>query len=82
MGVPDAEQPGLFGRFFRATNAIHQAIPGTGLGLAIVAAIAAAHGGRVDVDSKVGAGSVFVLDLPARGAVVEQVTEEIEPVSG
>ncbi|TRW42842.1 sensor histidine kinase [Georgenia yuyongxinii] len=80
IGIAPDEQARIFERFGRASQSVGR--DGAGLGLAIVAAIAAAHGGRVDVDSKVGAGSVFVLDLPARGAVVEQVTEEIEPVSG
>ncbi|MFD1506512.1 HAMP domain-containing histidine kinase [Georgenia yuyongxinii] len=80
IGIAPDEQARVFERFGRASQSVGR--DGAGLGLAIVAAIAAAHGGRVDVDSKVGAGSVFVLDLPARGAVVEQVTEEIEPVTG
>jgi len=32
MGIPDDEQQALFTRFFRATNAVHQAVPGAGLG--------------------------------------------------
>ena len=51
IGIPDEEQAGLFQRFFRSSTAQERAIQGTGLGLSIVAAIVAAHGGRIDVDS-------------------------------
>ncbi|HWB23530.1 MAG TPA: HAMP domain-containing sensor histidine kinase [Gaiellaceae bacterium] len=65
MGIPAAEQERLFQRFFRSSNAISGAIPGTGLGLYITKAIAEAHGGRVEVESREGAGTVFRIRLPA-----------------
>jgi signal transduction histidine kinase len=65
MGIPEAEQAGLFARFFRASNAIHQAIPGTGLGLAIVATIVENHGGSVGVRSTENVGTTFTVRLPA-----------------
>ena len=60
IGVPPHEQARLFERFFRASTAVDAAIHGTGLGLTI----AAAHGGRIDVESREGAGSVFRVRLP------------------
>ncbi|GAA4410288.1 HAMP domain-containing sensor histidine kinase [Fodinibacter luteus] len=60
-GVPPADRQRIFERFEsgRGTR------DGTGLGLAIVAAIAAAHGGTVDVASATsGGGALFLLDLP------------------
>jgi signal transduction histidine kinase len=63
-GIPAAEQPDLFKRFFRGTNAIRTAIPGSGLGLAISQVIAEAHGGTIEVESAQGAGSTFRLALP------------------
>ncbi|PRY21969.1 ATP-binding protein [Pseudosporangium ferrugineum] len=66
MGIPPAEQQSLFARFFRATNAIHRAIPGTGLGLAIVRTIVDNHGGRIAVDSTEGAGTTVTVRLPLR----------------
>jgi signal transduction histidine kinase len=65
MGIPQAEQQALFVRFFRASNAIHQAIPGTGLGLAIVRTIVDNHGGRIDVESTERAGTTVTVRLPA-----------------
>ncbi|WP_067498781.1 ATP-binding protein [Actinoplanes sp. TFC3] len=64
MGIPPSEQESLFARFFRATNAIHQAIPGTGLGLAIVRTIVDNHGGRIAVSSQEGAGTTVTVRFP------------------
>jgi two-component system phosphate regulon sensor histidine kinase PhoR len=64
IGIPDDERGKLFSRFFRASNASAAALPGTGLGLAIVREIVERHGGAVEVESEVGAGSVFTVWLP------------------
>jgi PAS domain S-box-containing protein len=64
MGIPAAELPHLFQRFFRAERATANAIPGTGLGLAIAKAIVSGHGGRIRVDSTEGAGTTFRIILP------------------
>lgn len=63
IGIPESEQPRLFERFFRASNARMQAIPGTGLGLAIVKEIAEAHGGALEFETTEGKGSSFRLVL-------------------
>jgi signal transduction histidine kinase len=68
MGIPAAEQPRLFERFFRAAAATEQAIPGTGLGLAIVKAIVEAHAGRIEVVSVPDQGTTFRVELPLREA--------------
>lgn len=68
-GIPPQYHERVFDRFFRVEDAGDDASPapdGTGLGLAIVKRIAGAYGGRVDVRSVVGRGSVFSLWLPAR----------------
>lgn len=61
-GIPAEEQAVIFNRFARGAG--HRRSDGAGLGLAIVATIAAAHDGEVTVDSEVGRGSTFTLDLP------------------
>jgi signal transduction histidine kinase len=68
IGIPAADQEQLFDRFFRSSNAISKAIPGTGLGLYITRAIAEAHGGWIEVESREGAGTVFRVLLPAGAA--------------
>jgi signal transduction histidine kinase len=65
MGIPAGEQKALFTRFFRASNAVRQAVPGTGLGLAIVGTVVDNHGGRIEVESAEGAGTTVTIRLPA-----------------
>lgn len=63
-GIDAEHLPRLFERFYRVDKARSRQMGGTGLGLAIVKHIAQAHGGRVDVQSTVGKGSVFRIHLP------------------
>jgi signal transduction histidine kinase len=62
-GVPFADQDRIFERFSRAGNGRRRS-EGAGLGLAIVRAIAEAHGGRVELLSRPGAGALFTVDVP------------------
>lgn len=62
-GIGGEHLPRLFERFYRTDRARSRELGGTGLGLSIVKHIAEAHGGRVTVDSKVGAGSTFRIHL-------------------
>jgi two-component system phosphate regulon sensor histidine kinase PhoR len=64
MGIPQAEQQALFARFFRASNAIHLAIPGTGLGLAIARTIVDNHGGTITIQSAERVGTTVTVRLP------------------
>ncbi|MET0311350.1 MAG: 7TM diverse intracellular signaling domain-containing protein [Burkholderiaceae bacterium] len=63
IGIPEAEVPHLFGSFHRASNV--GSIQGTGLGLAIVKTAVDKHGGRIEVESRVGEGTTFRVWLPA-----------------
>ena len=51
-------------RFFRSSNATENAIPGTGLGLTITKAIVERHGGRIEIESAEGAGTIVRVRLP------------------
>ncbi|SDQ68883.1 ATP-binding protein [Quadrisphaera sp. DSM 44207] len=64
IGVPEAEQAGMFSRFFRASNATRAAIQGTGLGLTIVRSIVEHHDGVLAVTSAEGAGTTVAVRLP------------------
>ncbi len=64
-GIDAAHLPRLFERFYRVDQGRSRQMGGTGLGLAIVKHIAQVHGGRVEVQSEVGKGSVFSLYLRA-----------------
>jgi signal transduction histidine kinase len=61
-GVPEHEQARIFERFVRLDRA--PAGEGAGLGLAITRAVAEAHGGRVELDSRPGAGARFTVNIP------------------
>jgi two-component system phosphate regulon sensor histidine kinase PhoR len=63
-GIPAEHLPRLFERFYRVDKARSRELGGTGLGLAIVKHIALVHGGRAEVESRVGEGSTFVIVLP------------------
>jgi len=64
IGIPKSDMPRLFEKFYRGTNREALAQRGTGLGLAIVKSIAERHGGKVWVESELGKGSVFHLQIP------------------
>ncbi len=64
-GIEKRHLPRLFERFYRTDRARSRELGGTGLGLAIVKHIALVHGGRVEVESEPGRGSVFSIRLTA-----------------
>jgi two-component system, OmpR family, sensor kinase len=63
-GLPPEQAERVFERFYRADAARTRKAGGTGLGLAIVAALVAAHGGTVALDTAPGQGSTFRMTLP------------------
>ncbi|MBL8049731.1 MAG: response regulator [Anaerolineales bacterium] len=71
-GIPSADLPHIFDRFYRVRTGKTTEIEGNGLGLAIVKSIAEAHGGDVRVQSKPDEGTTFMLDLPLVGRAVLQ----------
>jgi signal transduction histidine kinase len=64
IGIPAADIPHLFERFYRASNANRQSISGMGIGLSIVKEIVSLHGGSITVESTLGEGSTFTVCLP------------------
>jgi two-component system, OmpR family, sensor histidine kinase SenX3 len=66
-GIPSRDLDRVFERFYRVDRGRGRETGGTGLGLAIVRHVAENHGGRVDVSSVEGTGSVFTLTVPMVG---------------
>jgi signal transduction histidine kinase len=64
IGIPRREQDKIFQSFYRVEKTDVHDVKGSGLGLAVVSHVAAAHGGRVQVESTPGAGSTFTLCIP------------------
>ncbi len=71
-GIPEADLPLVFDRFFRGTNVGEARASGSGLGLAIARSIVEMHGGTISVSSVLGEGATFTTRLP----------RPAEPVSG
>jgi signal transduction histidine kinase len=63
-GIPEDDIPHLFEKFYRSKQRETRLQTGSGLGLAIVSSIAANHGGRIWVESTLGKGSTFYLQIP------------------
>lgn len=63
-GIPKEELPKLFSRFHRVENALGRTHEGSGIGLAMVQELVKLHGGTINVESKVGEGSSFIVVIP------------------
>lgn len=64
IGIPREDIPHLFQKFYRVDNSQTREIGGTGLGLYLCRRLAEVMGGRVRVESDLGKGSTFFLDVP------------------
>jgi PAS domain S-box-containing protein len=64
LGIPSGEQRAIFEKFYRVDPALTHAPGGTGLGLYICRELVERMGGRIDVESEPGVGSIFTVELP------------------
>ncbi|HON89266.1 MAG TPA: ATP-binding protein [Spirochaetales bacterium] len=65
-GIPDEILPKIFAPYFTTKE------QGTGLGLVIVEHAVTSHGGTIHVESKLGSGTAFIIDLPMRTSLLDQ----------
>ena len=71
MGIIPEDLPHVFERFYQADSSSTRGFGGAGLGLAICKEIVEAHGGRIEVESEIGKGSVFRVVLPLKKDVID-----------
>jgi signal transduction histidine kinase/DNA-binding response OmpR family regulator len=64
VGIPPAELANVFERFHRVEASRGRSHEGSGIGLALVSELVKLHGGRIAVDSQVGAGTTFTVSIP------------------
>ena len=65
LGIPGSERELVFEKFYRLDPKLSRGVGGTGLGLYISRALVLQMGGTISVDSRVGGGSTFHVELPA-----------------
>jgi signal transduction histidine kinase len=68
-GIPKQDQMRIFEQFHQVDSSLTKAKGGTGLGLAIAKQIVEMHGGRIWVESTLGKGSTFQMELPTRAEI-------------
>jgi len=74
IGIPRREHKRIFQKFYRIDDRLSRDMQGSGLGLAIANHVVKAHGGRIEVESALGKGSVFTIVLPVLRAEQVPVT--------
>ncbi|MGH7713500.1 MAG: HAMP domain-containing sensor histidine kinase, partial [Gemmatimonadaceae bacterium] len=78
-GIPAPQLQFIFDKFYQADNQHQTALKGVGLGLAIAKGIVTAHGGTISVESKVGKGTSFSINLPVRARARRTPVSSAQP---
>jgi signal transduction histidine kinase len=71
IGIPDEKLEVVFERFRQVDSSLTRKREGSGIGLSLVKALVEAHGGRIKVESEIGKGSKFTVELPTKILEIE-----------
>ncbi|MET0385687.1 MAG: HAMP domain-containing sensor histidine kinase [Polyangiales bacterium] len=81
IGIDDKHQVMIFDKFRQVDGGTTRAYGGTGLGLAITKGLVELHGGRIWVESTLGAGATFSVRLPCNPSVLSAPSERVKPAA-
>lgn len=81
MGMDQKHLNKIFKRFHQIDKSLSRNAEGSGIGLSLVTSLVKLHGGKISVDSEVGKGSTFKVELPAKTVEDVEVIGIIKPVN-
>ncbi|MEO8667571.1 MAG: PAS domain-containing sensor histidine kinase [Bauldia sp.] len=79
IGISDADLTRIGTPFVQVDSTYHRRFAGTGLGLSMVKGLAALHGGRLEIESRLGAGTTATIVLPLRGPFSAGRRDSVKP---
>lgn len=82
IGIDAAHQRRVFDKFFQVDSSLSRNYEGAGIGLSIAKSIVEAHGGHLSLESELGKGSTFSVELPAALFDPATVVDRTEALSG
>lgn len=82
IGIPREKLPYIFNRFEQVDKSLKRQFEGSGIGLSIVKALVEKHNGKISVNSQLGKGSEFIIDIPCELVVEQQSLIKNDPNLG
>ena len=79
IGIPTADLPKIFDRFYRVDSSLRRSTAGAGLGLYLAKAIVEAHGGQIWAHSEPGKGTTFLIGLPVEQGHQDATVGAVRP---
>jgi len=76
IGIEEKYLNNIFGRFEQVDKSLSRNVEGSGIGLSLVKSIIEMHDGKISVESKVGEGSIFKIELPVKTIEETEVVEQ------